>query len=96
MSPPPSTSELGLEALHVAILTPCVFPPDILSAALDSGVAISIILIYFALFYPKNGTVGENNIMTWWGNVVFYNTADYGPGGAGTPLSALPPGATFG
>ena len=31
---------------------------DILSAGLDSGVAISVILIFFALQYPKNGTIG--------------------------------------
>ncbi len=68
--------------------------PDILSAALDSGVAISIIFIYFALFYPKEGTVGANNIMLWWGNVVSIKTADFGPEGAGTPLSALPPAQT--
>ncbi|PIL32526.1 transporter [Ganoderma sinense ZZ0214-1] len=68
----------------------------ILSAALDSGVAISIILIYFALFYPDNGNIGLTNIQSWWGNVVSLNTADFGPEGAGTPLSALPPGQTFG
>lgn len=50
---------------------------DILSAAMDSGVAVAIILIYFCLQYPQNGTIGQNTIQTWWGNTVFKNTADY-------------------
>ncbi|KAJ4477681.1 small oligopeptide transporter, partial [Lentinula edodes] len=42
----------------------------VLSAALDSGLAISVIIIYFALQYPKNGTIGKNTILSWWGNTV--------------------------
>jgi hypothetical protein len=30
---------------------------DVLAAALDSGLAISILVIFFALQFPKNGTV---------------------------------------
>lgn len=30
---------------------------DVLSAALDSGVAVSILVIFFCLQFPKNGTV---------------------------------------
>ena len=41
----------------------------VLSAALDSGVAIAAVLIFFCLQYPKNGTIGADNLMTWWGNV---------------------------
>lgn len=48
-----------------------------MSAGLDSGVAISVILIFFCLQYPANGTIGVNNILTWWGNTVMANTADY-------------------
>jgi len=40
----------------------------VLSAALDSGVAVSVVLIFFCLQYPKNGTIGLNTIQTWWGN----------------------------
>jgi hypothetical protein len=40
----------------------------VLSAALDSGVAISAVLIFFILQYPKNGEIGLNNIRVWWGN----------------------------
>lgn len=40
----------------------------VLSAALDAGVAISAVLIFFILQYPANGTIGINNIQTWWGN----------------------------
>ncbi|KAH7325196.1 OPT oligopeptide transporter [Rhizoctonia solani] len=64
----------------------------VLSAALDSGVAISIIIIFFCLQYPKNGTIGANNVMTWWGNTVYSNTAD----ASGTPLRVLAPGEKFG
>ncbi|KAJ7030206.1 small oligopeptide transporter [Mycena alexandri] len=68
----------------------------VLSAALDSGVAVCIIVIFFALQFPKNGTIGTTNILTWWGNTVFIAGADYGPEGAGTPVNALAPGETFG
>ncbi|KAJ7160554.1 small oligopeptide transporter, partial [Mycena crocata] len=63
----------------------------VLSAALDSGVAVGILIIFFALQFPKNGTIGLTNIATWWGN-----TVDFGPNGAGTPVRALAPGETFG
>ncbi len=49
----------------------------VLSAALDSGVAIGIVLVFFCLQYPKNGTIGANTIQTWWGNTVFSNTVDF-------------------
>ncbi|KAJ7645880.1 small oligopeptide transporter [Mycena polygramma] len=68
----------------------------VLSAALDSGVAVSIIVIFFCLQFPKNGTIGLTNIATWWGNTVPFVGADYGPLGAGTPVQALAPGETFG
>lgn len=65
---------------------------DILSAALDGGLAISILLIFFCLQYPRNGAIGENTIQVWWGNTVFNRTAD----AASSPYYALAPGATFG
>ncbi|KAJ6468537.1 small oligopeptide transporter [Mycena vitilis] len=68
----------------------------VLSAALDSGVAVSIIVIFFCLQFPRNGTIGATNIATWWGNTVPFVGADNGPGGAGTPVQALAPGETFG
>ncbi|KAI9462115.1 OPT oligopeptide transporter [Boletus coccyginus] len=64
----------------------------VLSAALDSGLAIAIILIFFVLQYPKNGTIGSDSIQTWWGNTVHLNTAD----GQRLPYKTLPAGATFG
>ncbi|QRV95861.1 OPT oligopeptide transporter protein [Ceratobasidium sp. AG-Ba] len=64
----------------------------VLSAALDSGVAISIVVIFFCLQYPKNGTIGATNIATWWGNTVYTNTAD----SLGTPLRILADGEKFG
>ena len=65
---------------------------DVLSAALDSGVAIAAILIFFCLQYPANGTIGADTIQTWWGNTVSFNNAD----GVGTPLKTLAPGEAFG
>jgi len=64
----------------------------VLSAALDSGVAVSSLLIFFVLVYPLNGTIGLNNVQSWWGNVVFTKTAD----GLGTPLLVVPKGSHFG
>ena len=49
---------------------------DVLSAALDTGLACSIVLIFFCLQYPQNGTIGANSVLTWWGNTVFLKTAD--------------------
>ncbi|KAG6336421.1 hypothetical protein ID866_2664 [Astraeus odoratus] len=62
----------------------------VLSAALDSGLACSIVLIFFCLQFPKNGTIGLNSIQKWWGNTVFLNTAD----AKGTPLWTV--NGTFG
>ncbi|KAE9404412.1 OPT oligopeptide transporter [Gymnopus androsaceus JB14] len=44
----------------------------VLSAALDSGLAISVIFIYFALQYPDHGLIGIHSIQAWWGNTVSY------------------------
>ena len=63
-----------------------------LSAGLDSGLAISTIIVFFCLQFPKNGTIGANSIQTWWGNTVYTNTADWN----GTPLLPPPPSGTFG
>ena len=64
----------------------------ILSAGLDSGVAISVIVIFFALQYPKGGTIGQDTIMTWWGNTVGSKTAD----AASAALLPIPASGTFG
>jgi len=47
----------------------------VLSAALDSGVALSSVLIFFILQYPKNGTIGLG-VQGWWGNNVYGTTLD--------------------
>lgn len=57
----------------------------ILSAALDSGVAVSAIVIFFAVIFPG----GE---LRWWGNDVSSGTAD----GRGTPWKQVPVNGTFG
>jgi hypothetical protein len=63
----------------------------VLSAALDSGVALGVIVIFFTLTFPKNGTIGANTIQTWWGNTVWQNTVD-AAGAATLPI----PDAGFG
>ncbi|KAL5536735.1 hypothetical protein ACEPAF_558 [Sanghuangporus sanghuang] len=64
----------------------------VLSAALDSGVAISVILIFFCLEYPLNGQIGIDTIQTWWGNTVFTKTGDWNS----VSLQTVPDGQTFG
>lgn len=64
----------------------------VLSAALDSGVAISVVLIFFILQYPMNGAIGLNTIQKWWGNTVPFNNAD----GLATPMLTVKPGDFFG
>ncbi|CZR51394.1 probable isp4 protein [Phialocephala subalpina] len=57
----------------------------ILSASLDSGVAVSAIVIFFTVIFPG----AELN---WWGNTVSSKTAD----GLGTPWKSVPVNGTFG
>ncbi|KAF9560594.1 oligopeptide transporter [Agrocybe pediades] len=64
----------------------------VLSAALDSGVAISAVLIFFCLQYPMNGEIGLDTVQSWWGNVIPWTTAD----GLGTPLQKVAEGDFFG
>ena len=59
----------------------------ILSAALDSGLAIALIVIYFTVQFPKGGFT-----LNWWGNTVWMNTAD----SFGLPFYTLAPTQTFG
>ena len=66
--------------------------PDVLSAALDSGVAVSSIVIFFCLQYPQNGGIGLTTLQTWWGNTVSGNTAD----ALKTPYWKLGKNETFG
>ncbi|KAI0368541.1 OPT-domain-containing protein [Pilatotrama ljubarskyi] len=64
----------------------------VLSAALDAGTAVSTILVYFILQFPRNGHIGENTIQRWWGNTVFKNTADW----HAVPLRVVAEGDHFG
>ncbi|KAL2870690.1 small oligopeptide transporter, OPT family [Aspergillus lucknowensis] len=57
----------------------------VLSAALDSGVAVSTVFIFFCIVLPAGS-------LSWWGNEVFMATAD----GRGTPWKGLPPEGFFG
>ncbi|KAF9893303.1 hypothetical protein FE257_011733 [Aspergillus nanangensis] len=57
----------------------------VLSAALDSGVAVATVFIFFCIMLPAGPLI-------WWGNTVFKDTAD----GKGTPWMALPEGGVFG
>ncbi|KAF9051443.1 OPT oligopeptide transporter [Panaeolus papilionaceus] len=66
----------------------------VLSAALDAGVAISALVIYFCLQFPLNGHIGGNSIQKWWGNSIVTrgSTADT----SFTPLWRPPVGEKFG
>jgi OPT oligopeptide transporter protein len=57
----------------------------ILSAALDAGVALGILAVFF--IFQVRGVD-----LSWWGNNVWMNTAD----ARGEPLLKLAPGETFG
>ncbi|KAJ5194881.1 uncharacterized protein N7498_008319 [Penicillium cinerascens] len=58
----------------------------ILAAALDTGLALSGIVIFFCISYP--GATFPN----WWGNTVYLNTAD----AQGVPYKAIPEVGYFG
>lgn len=57
----------------------------LLSAAMDSALAITTFLVFFCLTYP-------GVVVDWWGNNIAYVTAD----GLGTPLDTPAPNETFG
>ncbi|KAI9925291.1 hypothetical protein ASPWEDRAFT_176882 [Aspergillus wentii DTO 134E9] len=57
----------------------------VLSAALDSGVAVATVIIFFCITLPAGS-------LSWWGNTVFSNTAD----GKGTPWKSVPAEGYFG
>ncbi|KAI9572533.1 OPT oligopeptide transporter protein-domain-containing protein [Boletus coccyginus] len=63
----------------------------VLSAALDSGLALSAITIFFTLQYPQSNPVTKA-IEKWWGNQVFRTNYD----ALGIPVRQLAPGDTFG
>ncbi|KAA1477025.1 small oligopeptide transporter [Dentipellis sp. KUC8613] len=64
----------------------------VLSAALDAGTAVGVILVYFCLQYPANGEIGAKTIQVWWGNTVFENNADW----KSLPLKTVEDGHPFG
>ncbi|KAJ7653287.1 OPT oligopeptide transporter protein-domain-containing protein [Mycena polygramma] len=49
----------------------------VLSASLDSGTAVGIILVFFCLQYPLNGSIGSKSVLEWWGNTVHMRTLDW-------------------
>lgn len=57
----------------------------ILSAAIDSGVSISAVIIFLCVSYPAGALV-------WWGNTVYNTNYD----GQSKPFYTLAPGETFG
>jgi hypothetical protein len=59
---------------------------------LDAGYAVGLIIIFFTLQYPMNGSIGLNTIQAWWGNTVYVNTADFN----GTAYKTIPDSGTFG
>ncbi|KAH9994472.1 OPT oligopeptide transporter [Russula vinacea] len=65
---------------------------DVLSAALDCGTAMGTLFIFFALQYPRRGTIGKGTIERWWGNTVYQQTADQNA----LPLRQVGAGEFFG
>jgi len=59
----------------------------ILSLALDFGIAMAALVIFFTVVYPGGGKQ-----LNWWGNTVYLNTADFNF----LPFKTLPKGQTFG
>lgn len=59
----------------------------VLSAALDSGVIIGGLLVFFTLVLPKGGIT-----LNWWGNTVWQKTFD----AMGMPALTVEPPAVFG
>ncbi|KAG6330038.1 hypothetical protein ID866_9050, partial [Astraeus odoratus] len=80
-----------LKLSHYMKVPPRTMFCDVLSAALDSGLGLSIVLIFFTLQYPGNGSIGLNTIHKWWGNTVYKNTAD----AQALPLLPVPASGTF-
>ncbi|RXW20483.1 hypothetical protein EST38_g5346 [Candolleomyces aberdarensis] len=64
----------------------------VLSAALDAGVALAVVIIFFCLQYPMNGEIGKTTVQAWWGNSVPFENAD----AKGTPMKVLADGEFFG
>jgi OPT family small oligopeptide transporter len=64
----------------------------ILSAALDSGVAIAAIVIFFTLQFPKGGRIGETTVQVWKGNTIWYENAD----GRYAAIKPIPESGFFG
>ncbi|KAJ7148645.1 small oligopeptide transporter [Mycena crocata] len=64
----------------------------VLSAALDAGTAVGLILVFFCLQYPLNGSIGKQSVLKWWGNTVFMDTLDW----KNAPFRILQNGETFG
>lgn len=64
----------------------------VLSAGLDSGLAVATVVIFFCLQYPKNGAIGANNVATWGGNTIYQNTDDWN----GVARFDIPASGTFG
>lgn len=60
----------------------------LLSSGLDAGVIIALVVIFFCLQLPKEGSI----TVSWWGNDFWQTTAD----ALGTPLKLLAPGEIFG
>lgn len=48
----------------------------VLSAAWSAGYALAILVIFFALQFPKNNEIGIDTIQAWWGNSVYNNVLD--------------------
>lgn len=60
-----------------------------LSAALDSGLAFGVVVVFFCFLYPGWGWLGG---LRWWGTRVYKEGCDW----EGCPYKTLGPGEHFG
>ena len=60
-----------------------------LSAALDSGLAFGVLVVFFCFLYPGWGWLDN---LQWWGTRVFKEGCDW----KGCPYKTLAPGEHFG
>lgn len=60
-----------------------------LSAALDSGLALGVLVVFFCFLYPAWGWLGK---LEWWGTRVYKEGCDW----QGCPYKTLAPGEHFG
>jgi hypothetical protein len=50
------------------------------------------VIVFYALQYPKNGTIGQSSVLKWWGDSVYTEPAEY----MSVPYKTIANGEIFG